>query len=485
MKIGIVGSGIAGIASSIRMACRGHAVEVFEKNSYPGGKLSSFSLGNYRFDAGPSLFTMPQYVVELFQLAGKNPSDYFQYIKLPVICHYFWEDQTQLKAYANLEKFQQAINENIGPYGQKVEKLLSNAAKKYEFTGHIFLEKSLHQFSTWFNKDVLRALIHLPSFDLFRTMNDTHKAYLTHPKLVQLFNRFATYNGSNPYKAPGLLSMIPHFEHSIGAYFPKEGMHSITTSLYDLACSLGVTFHFNQKVERIIVENKKAVGLEINSAVKEFDAIISNMDAFYTYKLLLPDQKPPQKTLNQEKSTSALIFYWGINQSFSQLGLHNILFSDDYFNEFNQLSKAKISEDPTIYINITQKFKADDAPPGCENWFTMINTPYDTGQSWEILIPKIRKTVVQKINRILRTNIEEHIVEEAVLSPPLIEQKTASHLGALYGTSSNNKMAAFLRHPNFSSNIQQLYFCGGSVHPGGGIPLCLLSAKIVDGLMHH
>ena len=483
MKVGIIGSGIAGLAASIRMACRGYAVEVFEKNNYPGGKLSSFTLGKYRFDAGPSLFTMPQYVTELFELAGEPPS--FEYSKLPIICHYFWEDQTRIKAYADQKLFFEAINENIGPYAAKVEKFLNNAAKKYELTGHIFLEKSLHQFSTWFQKDVAKALMHLPSFDLFRTMNKTHEDYLEHPKLVQLFNRFATYNGSNPYKAPGLLSMIPHFEHSIGAFFPKGGMHSITTSLYELACRLGVKFHFNQKVDRIIVKGRKAVGLNIADKFQPFDTIISNMDAYYTYKLLLPDQKPPLKILNQEKSTSALIFYWGIKSNFDELGVHNILFSDDYFHEFDELNKASISADPTIYINITQKFNKGDAPEGRENWFTMINTPYDAGQSWEVLIPKIRNRVIQKINRILNTNIEQFIEEEEVLSPPLIEQKTSSHLGALYGTSSNNKMAAFLRHPNFSSRIQQLYFCGGSVHPGGGIPLCLLSAKIVDEVMHQ
>ena len=484
VKIGIIGSGIAGLSSSIRMAVRGYEVDVYERNSYPGGKLSAFQDGDFRFDAGPSLFTMPQYVTELFELAGKNPADFFQYEKLPIVCHYFWEDQTRLKAYAAPKQFIEEIIRTIGPYGDHVHRFLKNAEFKYQLTGKTFLEKSLHRFSTWWSMDVAKALLRLPSFDLFRSMNDVHETYLEHPKLVQLFNRFATYNGSNPYKAPGLLSMIPHFEHGIGAFFPKGGMHSITQALYDLAVSLGVQFHFNTPVDSIQVKGGKAVGLTTSEGSQPYDRIISNMDAFFTYKQLLKDQKPPTKTLKQEKSTSALIFYWGIKNSFPELGLHNILFSQKYDYEFDQLNQGKVSSDPTIYINITQKNHPVDAPEGCENWFTMINTPYHSGQNWEAWIPKIKANVIEKINRILGTKLENLIVTESIMSPPEIESKTASHLGALYGTSSNNRLAAFLRHPNFSNRIKHLYFCGGSVHPGGGIPLCLLSAKIVDQNMH-
>jgi phytoene dehydrogenase-like protein len=187
--------------------------------------------------------------------------------------------------------------------------------------------------------------------------------------------------------------------------------------------------------------------------------------------------------LRQPKSTSALIFYWGIRQSFPELDLHNILFSQDYQKEFNALDAGTIDDDPTVYINITSKYHAPDAPEGCENWFTMINVPYNNNQDWDALIATARKNIVTKINRVLNTDIESLLVCEQILDPRSIESKTQSHLGALYGTSSNNRMAAFLRHANFSSRIRNLYFCGGSVHPGGGIPLCLLSAKIVDEVM--
>jgi len=483
-KVGIIGAGVAGLAAAIRMAVQGHEVEVFEANSYPGGKLSEFSLGGYRFDAGPSLFTMPQYVDELIRLAGRNSADYFEYVRLPVVCQYFWEDGTELSAYGDIQKFADEVAAKLNVPGDRVVNMLQDSARKYDLTGRIFLEKSLHKASTWWNKKVAQALMRLPSFDLFTSMNRVHERRLQHPKLVQLFNRFATYNGSNPYKAPGLLTIIPHFEHAIGAYYPKGGMVAITNTLLRLGQELGVTYHFSQPATKIVVENKKATGLVVEDKTHNYDTVICNMDVFFAYRKLLADQPQPERTLKQEKSTSALIFYWGIRRQFPKLDLHNIFFSDDYRTEFDHLAAGKVYEDPTVYVNISSKYSPEDAPDGCENWFTMVNVPYDDGQDWDSIIPRVRQQTLTKLSRILGTDVEALIACEDILEPRTIESKTRSHLGALYGTSSNNRMAAFMRHPNFNSSIHNLYFCGGSVHPGGGIPLSLLSARIIDELMH-
>lgn len=484
MKVGIIGAGVAGLASAIRMAKHGYEVEVFEQNSYPGGKLSMFELNGYRFDAGPSLFTMPQYVEELFELCGEDIIDHFEYIKLPVVCHYFWEDETFVQAHANLDQFAEEVKEKLDVPKEQLTSILANGEQKYKLTGKIFLEKSLHKRDTWLHKDVFKAILKLGHLDLFKSMNKVHEKYFKQPKIVQLFNRFATYNGSNPYKAPGLLSMIPYFEHKVGAFYPSKGMYTITESLYQLAKRQGVQFHFNSTVEEILVDKKRAIGLSVGGEALHFDRIISNMDVFFTYKKLLSKQAQPKRILKQQKSTSALIFYWGIEQTFPQLNLHNILFSENYKAEFEYLESGKIYHDPTVYINITKKYSSEDAPEDCENWFTMINVPFDAGQNWDDIIIEARAHIITKINKILKIDIAPLIACEAILDPRGIQRKTASHLGALYGTSSNNRMAAFLRHANFSKKIKDLYFCGGSVHPGGGIPLCLLSAKIVDQVMH-
>lgn len=485
MKVAIIGAGVAGLAVAIRMACRGHEVEVFEGNAFPGGKLSAFRLGDYRFDAGPSLFTMPSYVEDLYTLAEVPIEAHFSYERLEVVCNYFWEDGTELSAFADPKKLAKELHAKLGVDAKVVDRILSDSQRKYDICGEIFLEKSLHKLSTWMQPKILKAMMLIPTLDLFKSMNKVNSGITDHPKLIQLLNRYATYNGSNPYKAPGLLTVIPHFEYNVGAFVPHGGMNQITQSLFKLAEHKGVQFHFSTPVEEIEMTQGHATGIKVAGVGKKYDTVISNMDVFSTYKKLLPHARHPTRTLAQERSTSAVIFYWGVNREFESLDVHNILFSENYEQEFVAMQSGGIYHDPTVYINITKKYVSADAPSGCENWFVMINAPHRAGQDWDVLIAEARKNIIAKINRILKIDLETLIVQESLLDPRTIESRTSSHLGALYGSSSNNRMAAFMRHANFSSKINDLYFCGGSVHPGGGIPLCLLSAKIVDEIMHE
>ena len=480
----IIGAGIAGIASSIRLRSKGYDVKVFESNSYPGGKIASFNLGDYRFDAGPSLFTMPNFVDELFDLFGENSKEYFTYKKKDISCNYFWEDGTRLSAYSDKNKFAIEVEKKLGVPTSRLLKYLKKAEKKYDLTKTIFLEKSLHKLSTFLNIDTLKAIVNLNLFQIGKNLNAVNEKELIEPHLIQLYNRFATYNGSSPYKTPGMMTLIQHLEQEHGTYLVEKGMIDIVDSLFKLAKRKGVVFKFNENVSQILVENKKAIGVQVNNKQYYSDYVISNMDVVPTYNKLLKEQKKPNIVLNQERSSSAVIFYWGLKKEFPSLDLHNIFFSNNYKKEFDSIfNKKEIFNDPTIYINITSKDIPSDAPKNCENWFVMINSPNNESQDWKKIVQIVRKNVIKKINKILKTDIESLIEKERVYTPKDIESTSQSYLGSLYGASSNSKISAFLRHPNFSNNILNLYFCGGSVHPGGGIPLCLLSAKIVSNLI--
>lgn len=483
-KAFVIGAGIGGLATSIRLAKKGYHVSVFEKNDYPGGKLSTFTLGQYRFDAGPSLFTMPHFVTDLFILAGETPSEHFTYKKKDIHCEYFWEDGTRLTAYSDRDRFCKTVEEQLDVPAQTIHNYLERSQKKFDLTAPLFLEKSLHKLGTYFNKETRKALLGLGSLELFKSLHQVNEEQLKNPYLIQFFNRFATYNGSDPFQTSGIMSLVQHLEEHYGTFIPNHGMGAITESLFQLAQRLGVEFHLGQSVDSIVIENKRAVGIKVGNQRLKADLVVSNMDVVPTYKHLLPNQKQPKRTLEQERSSSALIFYWGIKKSFPKLNLHNIFFSQNYSKEFQAIFQDKtLSGDPTVYVNITSKDVLSDAPAGCENWFVMINAPADSGQDWDALIAQTRIKVLEKLSRILGQDIASLIEEETHLSPPLIAQKTASYRGALYGASSNNRMSAFLRHPNFSRTIDNLYFCGGSVHPGGGIPLCLLSARITADMI--
>ncbi|WP_192822603.1 1-hydroxycarotenoid 3,4-desaturase CrtD [Rufibacter sp. LB8] len=481
----VIGSGIGGIAAAIRLAVKGYRVTVFEANTSFGGKMTQFTLpGGYRFDAGPSLFTLPHLVDELFTLAGRNPKDYFNYQRLPVVTEYFWPDGTHLTAHADPQKFAQEAEKKLGVPQKDLLKHLQKVARLYHATADTFLHKSLHRLDTYLSPDVLKTLPALPELGLATTMHAANARAFKDPRLVQLLDRYATYNGSDPYQAPGTLNLIPHLEFNIGAFYPEGGIFAIAHSLVQLAEELGVQFYYREPVLEILTNGNKATG--VRTALDKYlvDVVVSNMDVVPTYRKLLPNQPAPEKTLAQPRSSSALIYYWGISQEFPKLDLHNIFFSQDYQKEFEHIFQKKtVSEDPTVYVNITSKYSPKDAPAGHENWFVMVNVPHNEGQDWDQLIQQTRKSVLKKLSAALGVDLEPLIAAERIWDPRGIEQDTSSFGGALYGSSSNNRMAAFLRHPNFTSKLKGLYFVGGSVHPGGGIPLCLLSAKIAGDLV--
>ena len=480
----IVGSGISGIAAAIRMRNKGYVVSVFEANAFPGGKLSTESNAGYRFDMGPSVLTMPEYVDELFVLSGKNPREYFNYIPLDPVYRYFFEDGTIVDGHHGKENYAMKMSEKMSDSKEAIVKYLNKTEEMYNLTEEVFLQNSLHKFKNFMTKRALKGILNFGKIGAFDTMNTANQKAFKDPRLVQILNRYSTYNGSSPYLAPATLNVISHLEIDKGAFYPIGGMRSITDSLVKLAKEIGVTFHFSTPVREILTENKKVKGVRTDNGNFNFDVVISNMDVYNSYLKLLPNAKKPEKTLNQPKSSSGIIFYWGIKHSFSQLGLHNILFSKNYEEEFDSIfSKKTVYNDPTIYVNITSKHTKSDAPAGCENWFAFINVPNNSGQNWDELVNQAREAMINKINRLLKTDIRSMIECELVLEPRSIEERTSSAFGAIYGNASNNKFAAFMRHPNFSKEIKGLYFCGGSVHPGPSIPLCLLSAKITSGLV--
>ncbi len=480
----VIGSGIGGLASALRLRAKGYNVTVFEKNAYTGGKLSEVRIGSYRFDAGPSLFTLPEQVDELFELFGENPRKHFTYRKLDTVCNYFWDDGCRLRASGKTNQFASDAARICGGDEKSILRYLQKSRFIYDTTAPVFLDQSLHKLKNYINFKTLKGIVRMPLLGIFGKLHDANAKQLNSDKLVQLFNRYATYNGSDPYRAPAVLQSIPHLEFHTGAWLPEGGMHSISKSLTELAMRHGVDFRLSAEIDKICVEGKRVIGIESKGEFQRADVVVCNSDVFTAYRSLLREFKAPERILGQERSSSALIFYWGIRKQFDALDVHNIFFSADYREEFRLLFEGKtVSEDPTVYVHITSIHEKQDAPEGCANWFVMVNVPGDTGQDWELLRTKIRTSILAKLERNLGEAIEPLIDAEDYLDPRRIASRTFSHQGSLYGASSNSMFAAFLRHANYSSSIKNLWFCGGSVHPGGGIPLCLKSAKIATSMI--
>jgi len=475
---GVIGAGIGGMSAAIRLAGSGYKVTVFEKNTSPGGKAGNIEVDGFRFDTGPSLLTMTDILKELYESSGEDINAYLDIRKLDNHCRYFYSDGTVLNAYSDRDKY---FDEAVKKMNITREKLAaySNYTKRiYDLTKDIFLFDSYKGMKSLLSFKSLKTLLQIRGIDSFRTIHEANKSFFEDERLVQLYDRYATYNGSNPYSAPATLNLISHVENALGGYYLAEGMYGLTKGMYKLAEKKGVEFRFGEEITGIDRDGSDVTSLRTSKGNYTFDYYISNLDSITTNKKFLGE--PINKERDELLSTSAMVFYWGIKGVHTEFDTHNILFSNDYRKEFDELFEERvIPNDPTVYIYISSKFAKKDAPEGYENWFVMINTPANNGQDWEEEAKKVKKIILKKMDKITGKRIEGNITAERILNPKLLEEKTGSYKGSIYGYSSNTKFAAFKRQPNRSKKFDNLYYCGGSAHPGGGIPLVILSGKNV------
>lgn len=479
----VIGAGLAGIAVALRLRKKGRNVTVLERNDSFGGKLSDFEWEGYRFDKGPSLFTMPEQVDELFKLYGKDPREHFHYVKINESCHYYFPDGTDFLLEGDKVRRNKALVDTFGSeYGQAAINYIEEIGKTYDEIGTIFIDRSKFGVKNIFDSALIKRYPKLVSRKVTGSLNSFNQRKLKDDNLVQLFNRYGTYNGSDPYRMSGLYSMISHLEVNLGTFFPKNGMRSIVERLYDLAIDNGVDFRFNQKT---ITASPVNGGYQVKTNDDTIEAVelVSAIDCVTFYDSVLKDSKLSEKYKKQERSSSAVVFYWAVEKIIPQLKLHNIFFGADYEEEFAQIFNTKVLPDkPTVYVHVSSVVNPEDAPVNGQNWFVMINTPAGIVPD-DVQREQLRQYIDNMMQKHLGCSVLESVKHEKFWDASKIEMDTGSYMGALYGAACNDTMAAFTRHGNVSKKYKNLYFCGGTVHPGGGIPLVLKSAKIVSELM--
>jgi phytoene desaturase len=487
-RVAVVGAGLAGLSCAARLARAGYRVDVFEQRDQVGGKAGTLSLGGFRFDTGPSLATMPHVFAQLFEEVGERFEEALSFLPLEPICRYFFDDGTRLAAFSDARAFGEEIEAGTTDSRERLDRFLAHGRRLYGLTADLFLWHSLHEAASYLRIAALRSLLGLWRIDALRSMDAAHRSFFRDPRLVQLFNRYATYNGSSPYRAPATLDIIPYVEYALGGYAVDGGIYAIPAALAALARRQGAGIHLGARVQRILVQEGRVSGIRVGGQDLGYDVVVSNTDMLRTYVDLLADPQAPlaRRYLRLEPSSSGLVFFWGIGRSHPELGVNNIFFSGDYPAEFRALfAERRCPEDPTVYVNITSKVTPGDAPSGGENWFVLVNAPCNTGQDWQAAAAATRRRVLRRLGRALGADLEEQIQVEWVMSPADIELETGSRLGSLYGISSNTRAAAFLRHRNRCLHPRGLDLCGGSVHPGGGMPLAVLSGKIAADLIRR
>ncbi len=492
--IAVIGAGIGGLSVAARLAAAGYEVHVFEKQSGPGGKAFSETNGGYRFDTGPSLMTLREAFSQFFEETDRRMEDYLDLEPLKPVCNYFYPDGTRLSTFQDRDRLATEFERVFGEAPEHIHAYLDDCSRVGEIASPFFLWKSPHERSTFRGRQFWSSLFRLSRIHSMTTLDRVNRRAFRSPKLHQLFNRYATYNGSSPYRTPGTMVIVPHAEYNLGAFSVAGGIYAIPRAFEAVSREHGVTFHYDTLVDSIVTtpgggrgRNGGAVsGIEVGGVFRPFDVVISNADVLVTYEKLLRDTRSPRyrRYRRMEPSSSVIVYFWGVRRTFPELDQHNIFFSDDYAREFREIfDEHRAPEDPTIYVNITSKTTPGDAPEGGENWFVLVNAPYDSGQDWESEAARTRTTVISRLNAELGVDLENLIEVESRLVPTDIEARTESYRGALYGIALNSPTAAFRRHPNRCRRYPGLFFVGGSAHPGGGMPLVTLSGKITADLV--
>lgn len=483
----VIGAGLGGLAAAIRLAAAGQRVLVLERNAAVGGKMSEVRAAGFRFDTGPSVITMREVLEDLFVTAGQRMQDHLELLPVDPLTRYFFADGSMLDIARSLPDTLAQIarlNErDVAGY----QKYLAYAARLYNITAPVF---------TFGPPPALASLRQVPAADaLFaggqalRSMQAAICAHVQHPHLRQLLGRFATYVGASPYLATALLSVVAHVELNGGVWYPRGGVYAIAAALEGVARNLGVEIRTGAVVTAIELQphnkRQRVAGVRLASGeVIAARAVIANTDVAGVYAQLLPAAFGARaaRLARREVSCSGFIMLLGVAARHAQLAHHNILFSADYAREFQQLfAQQHPPDDPTVYVAITSKTDAGHAPAGCENWFVLANVPASSAHyNWEEGRARYAELVLARLERLgldVRT-----LLFRTSFTPPDLERMSGARRGALYGVSFNHRLAPFVRPRNAAPDVGGLYFAGGTTHPGGGVPLVLLSGKLAAEL---
>ncbi len=486
MKINIVGGGLAGLAAAVRLAGEGHKVALFEKNSHLGGKMNVWQSKGYTFDMGPTIITMPAVLERLFESVGRRMSDYLQMVSLDPQWRTHFADGSQFDLYSSLEGMATELGKFAPQEMANYLQFLVYAHTMYDISDKWFFWKPWGSLG-----DVMRAGSFGPgsislaaSIDPMTSMHQAIRKHFRDPRLAQLFEHFVQYVGSSPFLAPAILCLIPWVQLGLGCWYPMGGTGSIARALGQLCGELGVEVHTNSPVERIELSQGRAIGVVIEGGTFHgADIVIANSDIVHTLEDLLPNSMSEpylrKHEARLEPACSGVVLYLGCRKRFANLLHHDFMFSANSDEEFRDLYERRIPHaDPTIYLAIPSRTDPTVAPEGCDAVYALVHTPYISPEfDWTTGAPAYRDVIVDKMERCGMTGLKESIETERMITPVDLERLYWVNKGAIYGVVTKRGLTSAFKTGNRSS-IPGLYFAGGSVNPGAGVPMVLMSGQI-------
>ena len=489
-RVVVVGAGVGGLACAARLAALGHSVVVCEAADVVGGKLGlvehATDEGVFRFDTGPSLVTMPGVLHELFAATGGWPDD-LSLTPLDPIARYRFADGSGFDASRDLDAHCAALDAGLGPgAGDDWRAFTARARQVWDASREPFLERALGGPSQ-LARLAVRQPRDIAAIAPGRSLRALGRRYLRDPRLRTVLDRYATYTGSDPRRAPAALAAVPFVEQAFGGWYVEGGLRRLADALLARAVDLGVDVRTSTRVVRVLVEGGRASGVELEDGSSlPADVVVANADAAHVYGDLVDCPPAARRLARATPSLSGFVLLLAVQGRTPGLAHHNVLFPDDYDAEFDAVfgARARPVPDPTLYVCVP-----DDptvAPPGHEAWFVLVNAArHGDGPGalrWDAATAASYADHLLGRLAVRGLDVRERVLWSQHLSPADLEARTGAVGGAIYGTSSNGPAAAFLRPAN-RSPVDGLFLVGGSSHPGGGLPLVTLSARVVAGLV--
>lgn len=485
----VIGGGLGGISAAIRMAQHGFKVQLFEQNNYIGGKLNRLEHKGFGFDLGPSILTMPYIFERLFKNSHKNMSDYVAIERLSLQWRSFFPDGEKIDLYDNSEETMLYNNQFTDKDKQELAQFYMYAERIHRFTERGYFNLGLDGLT-----EILKyhgPFSALKGFDYFSTMQQAINRYITRPHLRDMIGYFIKYVGSSSYDAPAVLSMLFHMQQEQGLWYVKGGMHHLAQALEKLALEEGVSIHTGVSVDNIKTYHNQVTGIRLNTGeIKYADYIISNMEVIPTYRDLLhfSQQKINKLEKRFEPASSGYVLHLGVNRNYPQLAHHNFFFSNDSKRNYEEVFHQKIlPQDPTIYLVNSNKTDKKQAPKGYENIKILPHIPYIQDKPFkQEEYDAFKERILTKLESMGLSDLKSHIVYEDVWTPEDIRHNYRSNRGAIYGVVADKKKNKGFKFPKKSEYFENLFFVGGSVNPGGGMPMVALSGQqVADKIISH
>lgn len=483
-KVIIVGAGLGGISAAIMLKINGFDVEIFEKNEKIGGKLNLITEKGYTFDLGPSILTLPQYFRKLFEASGRDMSDYLTIQKVRPHWRNFFEDGTVIDLDPDMEIMKKELAKLSPDTYSEFRKFMAYSEKQYDILAPGYFDSGLDttlDFMKFYNFSAVFKI------DFFRTMHGRISKFIKHPYLVDILDYFIKYVGSSAYNAPGFMNLMPTIQFRYDLWYVPGGMYNIAVGFTKYMLELGIKMNFNSEVTKIIEENSIVKGIVVNGETHYADIIVSNMEGIPAYKHLLEkDDKFLEKLERFEPACSGLVLDIGLDIQYPQLAHHNFLFSGNQREHFDSVfNKKKLPKDPTIYLVDASKSDPTVAPVNCSGLKVLPHIPYINDNHPYSMDDYIsyKEVILDKLERFGLKDIRKHIVYEHLLTPFDIEKMYRSNKGSIYGVVSDFRKNFAFKLPKKSKKYKNLYFTGGSVNPGGGMPMVLLCGQNVCKLI--